>query len=301
MSPPPFTTLTGVAAPMPQDNIDTDVIFPARFLLITARDGLGTYAFHDRRTDADYVLNQPAFRDPPFLVAGDNFGSGSSREQAVWALTGLGVRCVIAPGFGEIFHGNCLRNGLLPITLAADCVARLLDAAAAQETFTVDLSAQTLTVSGDILVFDITPERKAALLNGWDETSLLLTSHAAAIDAFEARQWEVRALFVPGMTARDYPRHRPQNLLFPDADLDRLRAAGIPVPTAAEADRDEAQLFEVLKTRASETLILTTSARDTSGQSAVPSAYFTGPIHRSHLSTPEGKLDTRRQPRSLIS
>ena len=172
----------------------------------------------------------------------------------------------------------------------------------ADATETSATAANFWTESDGLIAFERFAEVVLSVLNDADmRPSDDRQDVVHVMHAFEARQWEVRALFVPGMTARDYPRHRPQNLLFPDADLDRLRAAGIPVPTAAEADRDEAQLFEVLKTRASETLILTTSARDTSGQSAVPSAYFTGPIHRSHLSTPEGKLDTRRQPRSLIS
>ncbi|MBC2669872.1 3-isopropylmalate dehydratase small subunit [Novosphingobium piscinae] len=191
----PFTTVHGRAAALREDNIDTDIIFPARFLLITAREGLGRYAFHDRRFAGDgqaiagFVYNDPRFRAAPVLVAGANFGSGSSREQAVWALHGLGVRAVIAPGFGEIFHGNCLRNGIVPILLGREVVTALMDRAEAGLAFTVDLAAQTLTVTGeDPIPFAIPRERRLALLNGWDETDQVINTHGADIAAFEAWQ-----------------------------------------------------------------------------------------------------------------
>jgi 3-isopropylmalate/(R)-2-methylmalate dehydratase small subunit len=190
----PFTTQSGRAAAMPEENIDTDIIFPARFLLITAKAGLGKYAFHDRRYDssgapvADYVLNRAAFDAAPFIVAGANFGSGSSREQAVWAIAGLGVRCIIATGFGEIFHSNCQRNGILPITLPAETVAELMAAAQTEQLFSVDLDSQSLTVGNRAFAFDIAPERKLALMNGWDETSVLLHQYAGAIADFETSQ-----------------------------------------------------------------------------------------------------------------
>lgn len=190
-----FTTATGPAAAMPEENIDTDIIFPARFLLLTAREGLGKHAFHDRRYHADgtevagYVLNTDPFRSPPVIVAGANFGSGSSREQAVWALHGLGVRAVIAPALGEIFHNNCLRNGVIPIILPPETVAQLLVSAAAGTAFTVDLEAQTVTVAGQLPIpFAIPPERRLALLNGWDETDLVLARFADDITAFENTQ-----------------------------------------------------------------------------------------------------------------
>jgi 3-isopropylmalate/(R)-2-methylmalate dehydratase small subunit len=189
-----FTTLAGLAIPMPEENIDTDIIFPARFLLITAKAGLGRYAFHDRRYDAagaplpDYVLNQPAYAQAPIIVAGANFGSGSSREQAVWAIAGLGVRAIIATGFGEIFHANCQRNGILPITLPANVVDELMAAAQGGQRFAIDLAEQSLTVGHQTLIFEIAPERKLALMNGWDETAVLLNQYAADIAAFEARQ-----------------------------------------------------------------------------------------------------------------
>jgi 3-isopropylmalate/(R)-2-methylmalate dehydratase small subunit len=191
----PFTTVSGVAAALPQGNIDTDIIFPARFLLITARDGLGRYAFHDWRFASDgseipgFVFNREPFRDAAIIVAGDNFGSGSSREQAVWALLGRGTRCIIAPGFGEIFHANCLRNGILPVTLSNEVVAPLLEAAEEGRRFSVDLVAQTLDVPDFAPIkFSIAPERKLALQNGWDETSQIIHQHGPAVTAFEARQ-----------------------------------------------------------------------------------------------------------------
>lgn len=194
MSLQPFLTLSGPAAFLSEDNVDTDIIFPARFLLITSRDGLGQYAFHDWRFDASgaekpgFVLNQPRLRDAPILVTGANFGSGSSREHAVWSLAGIGIRCVIAIGFSEIFHGNCFRNGVLPITLPADQVAALGEAASAGIAFHIDLPAQTIVAGGLSLGFDIEPQRKEALLNGWDETAMQLAAHGDAITAFETAQ-----------------------------------------------------------------------------------------------------------------
>lgn len=200
----PFTKVTGPAAAMPEENIDTDIIFPARFLLLTSREGLGQHAFHDRRYHADgsevagYVLNTNPFRSPPVIVAGANFGSGSSREQAVWALHGLGVRAVIAPALGEIFHNNCLRNGVVPVVLPPEQVAQMLASAAAGVAFTVDLEAQTVTVGNAAPVkFDIQPERRLALLNGWDETDLVLARFADDIATFEAGQRTIQPWLYP--------------------------------------------------------------------------------------------------------
>ncbi len=169
----PFTTASGHAAAMPEENIDTDIIFPARFLLLTAREGLGKHAFHDRRYWPDgseiegYVLNREPFRDPPVIVAGANFGSGSSREQAVWALHGLGVRAVIAPALGEIFHNNCLRNGIVPVILPSETVSDLLTSAAAGEQFTVDLEGQTVTVgNAEPVTFTIAPDASRCSADG---------------------------------------------------------------------------------------------------------------------------------------
>lgn len=191
----PFTTISGLAAAMREENIDTDIIFPARFLLITARAGLGDYAFHDRRFDAQgnevagYVLNTERFRDAPVIVAGANFGSGSSREQAVWALLGRGTRAVVSSSFGEIFYSNCLRNGVVPILLPEAEVARLMDAAESGAAFTVDLEAQQLTVEGLAnYAFEVPAERRMAMLNGWDETDQIVNQYGAEIEAFEAHQ-----------------------------------------------------------------------------------------------------------------
>lgn len=191
----PFTAVSGRAAAMREDNIDTDIIFPARFLLITAKAGLGEYAFHDRRFSSDgskvegYVLNDSLFANAPVIVAGANFGSGSSREQAVWALYGLGVRAVVAPSFGEIFQSNCLRNGIVPIALDEAQVTRLMDLAEAGAEFTIDLESQQLAVDCSTLAtFAIAPERRLALLNGWDETDQILNQFSGDIEAFEVRQ-----------------------------------------------------------------------------------------------------------------
>ena len=195
----PFVRIEALAAPLPEDNIDTDIIFPARFLLITARDGLGAPPFHARRFDADgheradSPLNQPPWRGAAILVTGANFGCGSSREQAVWALDGLGIRCIIAPGFGEIFESNCLRNGILPVTLTPDEVAPLMAAAAAGEALTVDLEGCTITrADGTAQPFAIREERRQALLNGWDDTAMILHQWGEAIDRFEAAQQRVQ-------------------------------------------------------------------------------------------------------------
>lgn len=205
MSIQPFTTLQGKAAPMPEENIDTDIIFPARFLLITAREGLGRYAFHDRRFDADgnevagYVLNREPWRDAPIIVSGANFGCGSSREQAVWALLGQGIRCVIAPSFGEIFRNNCMRNGILPVALAQEDVDALMAVAGDGGDFTIDLETQTVTTHDlEPLGFDIPVERKLALANGWDETDMILSQFADDIANFEQRQRSCRPWLYEG-------------------------------------------------------------------------------------------------------
>lgn len=176
----PFRTLSGPAASLPEDNVDTDVIFPARFLTITARDGLGRYAFHDREFD---------IAGAPILVAGSNFGCGSSREQAVWALLGAGVRCVVAPSFGEIFEANCVRNGILPLVLGTETMPDLHSAAAKGLNFVVDLDARTLTVgTRDPVVFAIQEARRQALLNGWDETTAILERDGMLIADYEHRR-----------------------------------------------------------------------------------------------------------------
>ncbi len=190
-----FTSLTGVAAPLPMINIDTDKIIPKQFLKTIERTGLGRGLFDEMRFNADgsekpeFVLNQPAYRNSKILVAGENFGCGSSRENAVWALADYGFRVVIARSFGEIFHTNCFRNSVLPITPDAETLAKIHTAAASGATLAVDLAEQTIALpDGEKLPFDIEPNRREALLNGWDETALILNRDAADIAAFEARQ-----------------------------------------------------------------------------------------------------------------
>ena len=195
----PFETIRSVAACLPEANVDTDTIFPARFLLLLDRDGLGRYAFHDRRFDSDrkpvpeFVLNRPPFDTARILIAGDGFGCGSSREQAVWALAGFGIGCVIAPGFGEIFHANCLKNGVLPVRLPQRHVDRLADRAQTGAVFTVDLGAGSISIGDEQLAsIDLAESQRQALLNGWDETDQIVRADGPRIDAFEAAQRETQ-------------------------------------------------------------------------------------------------------------
>jgi 3-isopropylmalate/(R)-2-methylmalate dehydratase small subunit len=195
----PFTRLSGLAASLPEANIDTDIIFPARFLLITAKSGLGQYAFYERRhapdgtPREDFILNTPEARGAPILLAGDNFGCGSSREQAVWALADLSVRCVISSSFGEIFYANCLKNGLLPVVVGAAPLARLMADAAARLPIEIDLADQCVRRRNrETIAFSIEPWRREALLGGLDEISFILDRQTAAIAAFEAHQRTAR-------------------------------------------------------------------------------------------------------------
>jgi len=188
-----FTHLTSVAIALPEGNIDTDVIFPARFLLIMEKSGLGEYLFYDRRFTAagekrtDFVLNRPEIRGASILIAGPNFGCGSSREQAVWALAGFGIRCVISSSFGEIFFSNCFKSGVLPITLPEGIIADLMSHAAAGMVFDVDLVDQKITTSDAIAVsFDIDPGRRQALLRGWDEIDIIFNEELSNIERFES-------------------------------------------------------------------------------------------------------------------
>ena len=190
-----FTTLTGVAAPLPMINVDTDMIIPKQYLKTIRRTGLGKHLFDELRYTPDgaerpdFVLNKPAYRKAAILVAGDNFGCGSSREHAPWALLDFGIRCVIAPDFADIFYNNCFKNGILPVRLPRAEVDALMDdaRAGANATFSVDLAAQTIArPNGGTIHFDIEPFRKHCLLNGLDDIGLTL-GKAAAIDAFEAR------------------------------------------------------------------------------------------------------------------
>ena len=197
-----FRRVAGIAAVMLADNVDTDIIFPAHFLLITARDGLGVYAFHDRapaRTCAQIREGAAAV-----LIAGANFGCGSSREQAVWALRDCGIRAIVAPSFGEIFAAKCLRNGLLPITLAADDVRALAERETSGAQVAVDLVAMTITVGDDApIVFGTSATARLALISGRDETDDILNDHGAAIAAFEVRQKRLQSWLYAGEETHD--------------------------------------------------------------------------------------------------
>ena len=191
-----FDKLTGVAAPLPMINVDTDMIIPKQFLKTIKRSGLGKNLFDemrfepDGREKPDFVLNKPAYRKAQILVAGDNFGCGSSREHAPWALLDFGIRCVIATSFADIFYNNCFKNGILPIRLPRDQVDKLMDDASrgANAVITVDLEQQAITgPDGGRIRFEIDAFRKHCLLNGLDDIGLTLEK-AAAIDAFEARR-----------------------------------------------------------------------------------------------------------------
>ena len=190
-----FDTLTGVAAPMPLINIDTDMIIPKQFLKTIKRSGLGANLFDEMRFNddgsekEDFVLNQPAYRDAQIIVAGDNFGCGSSREHAPWALLDFGIRCVISTSFADIFYNNCFKNGILPIALPKEDVDKLMEDAerGANATLTIDLESQTIKgPDGGEISFEIDPFRKHCLLNGLDDIGLTMEK-GSAIDAFEAQ------------------------------------------------------------------------------------------------------------------
>lgn len=190
-----FTTLTGIAAPMPLVNIDTDMIIPKQFLKTIARTGLGKNLFDEMRYNldgteiADFVLNQPAYRKAKIIIAGDNFGCGSSREHAPWALLDFGIRCVVATSFADIFYNNCFKNGILPVVMPQVVVDVLMADAKrgenARQTF--DLVAQTVTTSdGQTFPFEVDAHRKHCLLNGLDDIGMTLEK-ATAIDSFEKK------------------------------------------------------------------------------------------------------------------
>jgi 3-isopropylmalate/(R)-2-methylmalate dehydratase small subunit len=193
----PFTRLNGVAAPIDRVNIDTDQIIPAIHLKRIERTGYGQFLFgswrflEDGSPNPDFVLNQPEYRHPSILVAGRNFGCGSSREHAPWALEDFGIRCIIAPSFADIFFSNCFQNGLLPIILPEEQVKRLMDKLEQDPgtRLSVDLAAQRIWDEDEelVLTFDIDPFRKECLLNGLDEIGLTLQQEAK-IAAFEARR-----------------------------------------------------------------------------------------------------------------
>lgn len=193
-----FTTLESVAAPLPETHVDTDVIFPARFLLLPDKKGLGEQLFNERRENRTgdgprFVLDTPPWNAARIMVTGRAFGTGSSREQAVWSLVDFGIRCVIAPSFGEIFFANCFKNGVLPIVLDEERHAVLMVEAQAARQLVVDLPSQQIRLEdGRTIGFDVDPHRKRTLLLGLDEIGLILADDADDIAAFEARQREAQ-------------------------------------------------------------------------------------------------------------
>jgi 3-isopropylmalate/(R)-2-methylmalate dehydratase small subunit len=190
-----FDQLQGVAAPMPAANIDTDQIIPKQFLKTVEREGLGKGLFYDLRFDMDgkekpdFVLNQAAYRGAKVIIAGDNFGCGSSREHAAWALMDFGVRCVISSSFADIFYNNCFQNGLLPVVVGSEALHALMaEAKGGNHVFAIDLEAQTVAApSGLTIHFDIDPGRKEKMLKGLDAIGETL-EHEADIDRFEYKR-----------------------------------------------------------------------------------------------------------------
>src|SRR5713226_1128267 len=192
-----FTTLDGIAAPLPMINVDTDKIIPKQHLKTIKRTGLGKALFDELRyrndgtENPDFILNKPAYRQAKILVAGENFGCGSSREHAPWALLDFGIRCVIATSFADIFYGNCFKNGILPIALPQEEVNKLMDDAerGANAVISIDLEAQEIRgPDGGMIKFEIDPFRKQVLLNGWDDISLTLRNENKISDFESSRK-----------------------------------------------------------------------------------------------------------------
>ncbi|MEP3347030.1 MAG: 3-isopropylmalate dehydratase small subunit [Litoreibacter sp.] len=190
-----FDTLTGIAAPMPLVNIDTDMIIPKQFLKTIKRSGLGANLFDEMRFDrqgneiADFVLNKTQYRETEILVAGDNFGCGSSREHAPWAIKDFGIRCVVAPSYADIFYNNCFKNGILPIVLPQEQVDVLMKDAekGSNARMSVDLDAQTITTSdGEAFSFEVDSFKKHCLMNGLDDIGLTMEK-VDSVKAFEAK------------------------------------------------------------------------------------------------------------------
>ncbi len=192
----PFNKLEGVAAPLNMINVDTDMIIPKQYLKTIQRTGLGKALFDEMRHNQDgsekpeFVLNKPAYRGAKILVTGDNFGCGSSREHAPWALLDFGIRCVIAPSFADIFYGNCFKNGILPIKLPQEQVDKLMDDASrgANAIISIDLEKQEIRgPDGGMIKFEVDDFRKQCLLNGWDDIGLTMRNEDK-ITSFEAQQ-----------------------------------------------------------------------------------------------------------------
>jgi 3-isopropylmalate/(R)-2-methylmalate dehydratase small subunit len=193
-----FTTLEGVAAPLKMINVDTDMIIPKQYLKTIKRTGLGTGLFSERRykddgsDNPDFILNKPAYKKAKIIVAGDNFGCGSSREHAPWALLDYGIRCVISTSFGDIFYNNCFKNGILPIRVSPEDLDKLFDDAerGSNATLTIDLESQEIRgPDGGTVKFEIDQHRKHCLLNGLDDIGLTMEK-GKSIDSYEAKAKE---------------------------------------------------------------------------------------------------------------
>ncbi len=191
-----FETLRGVAAPFDMINIDTDKVIPKQYLKTIRRTGLGKHLFAEMRyradgsEDPDFVLNKPVYRDASIIIAGDNFGCGSSREHAPWALLDYGIRCVISTSFADIFYNNCFKNGILPITVSREQLDELMKDAelGANAVLEIDLTAQEISrPNGEKIGFEVEPARKHCLLHGLDDIGLTL-ARETAIDRFEERR-----------------------------------------------------------------------------------------------------------------
>lgn len=193
-----LTTTEGRAIPFGQKNVDTDVIIPAKWLKTITRDGLGEGAFETVREVEGNVFDDPAYQGAPILIAGDNFGCGSSREHAAWAIGDLGIRVVLAPSYSDIFSGNAVKNGILPVVLPQAAIDRLMEVAQEGSPITVDLESQTVTTQyQDRFPFDVDPFRKHCLLNGLDEVALTL-ERDAAIGGFESRRKDTQSWLTLG-------------------------------------------------------------------------------------------------------
>ena len=193
----PVSTITGTAIPWGQSNVDTDVIIPARWLKTISREGLGRGAFETVRAEPDNIFDAPEHAGAPILIAGDNFGCGSSREHAAWAILDLGIRAVIAPSFSDIFSGNAFKNGLLSVVLPQAVIDRLMLVAGEGQPVTVDLENQVVTTPyQDRFAFEIDPFRKMCLLQGLDEVGLTLAEDSA-IAGYEAARVKAEPWLVP--------------------------------------------------------------------------------------------------------
>lgn len=196
-----LTRISGIAYPFGQKNVDTDVIIASKWLKTITRDGLGEGAFESIRADGDSVFDDPDYEGAPILIAGDNFGCGSSREHAAWAILDMGIRVVIAPSYSDIFSGNAVKNGILPVVLPQAAIDRLMQVASEQSPITVDLETQSVTTEyQDRFTFEIDPFRKHCLMGGLDEVALTL-ERDEAIGQYETRRQSAQSWLMTGTNA----------------------------------------------------------------------------------------------------